>query len=510
MLHKPAVPNCLSGGLKGIEKEGLRVSFDGSLSQRMHPISLGSALSNSYITTDFSEALLEFVTPAYESTWEALTFLCDLHQFTYERIDDEQIWATSMPCAISEDSEIPLAQYGTSNVGRMKTVYRNGLSYRYGRLMQSIAGIHYNYSLPRAFWPTYQAIEQNDGNADDFRSTAYLGLVRNVRRFGWIILYLFGASPALCKSFSSDLNLPSFNADTYYQPFATSLRMSDLGYSNSAQADINISLNSIDEYIADLVSAISTPNPDYEKIGIKVDGEYRQLNANQLQIENEYYSAVRPKRVAHSGERPTAALQRGGIEYVEIRSLDINIFDPVGISQNTMRFVEAFLIYCLLEDSPLFNADQCEEAAYNHALTASEGRKPGLTLHRDGKEIELHIWANEILDNVAQVAEFVDQGCDRNDYADSISLQRALVLDADATPSARILRDLRESGVGFSSYALEATRNHRQYFAELQSLSKNRLDLLANEVSNSIVRQAEIENADDISLDEYLKNYFSS
>jgi glutamate--cysteine ligase len=340
----------LCGGLKGIEKESLRVRPDGMLSATSHPLALGSALTNRYITTDFSEALLEFVTPAFANTWEALRFLCDIHQFSYIRLDDELLWATSMPCRLPAEQDIPLAQYGKSNVGRMKTIYRRGLGYRYGRLMQTIAGVHFNYSMPEAFWPVYRDHEERRDDLRAFRSEAYLGLVRNFRRVGWLVLYLFGASPALCKSFAANATgMSAFDGETFYEPFGTSLRMSDLGYSNRTQSKINISLNSLDEYVADLIEAISTPEPQYEKTGIAPQGDadqgdYRQLSINRLQIENEYYSPIRPKRVAYSGERPTEALRRGGVEYVEIRSIDINVFDPVGINQNVMRFMEAFLI----------------------------------------------------------------------------------------------------------------------------------------------------------------------
>ncbi len=127
--------------------------------------------------------------------------------------------------------------------------------------------------------------------------------------------------------------------------------MSDIGYRNRNQAGLTVSVNSLEEYVRDLQRAISTPHPPYEALGVKVDGEYRQLNANILQIENEYYSFIRPKRVARSGERPTKALLRAGVEYVEVRALDVSAFDPVGVNQNKLRFLEAFLALCLLKDS---------------------------------------------------------------------------------------------------------------------------------------------------------------
>ena len=506
----PGTP--LAGALRGVEKESLRVDPTGFLAETAHPKVLGSALTNQFITTDFSEALLEFITPALGSTWEALRFLCDIHQFAYERLGDELLWTASMPCRIPADPQIPLARYGTSNVGRMKTIYRRGLGHRYGRQMQTIAGVHFNYSLPEQFWPVYQEIIADRQGDDEFRSAHYLRLVRNFRRFGWLVLYLCGASPAMCKSFSgdSDLQLPALNADTWYEPFATSLRMSDLGYSNQNQARINISLNNLDEYVRDLSDAIETPEPAYEAIGVKVDGEYRQLNANRLQIENEYYSPIRPKRVAHSGERPTAALRRGGIEYVEIRSLDININDPAGINQNTMRFMEAFLVYCLLEDSPPFDDRALDETKRNQTGTAKNGRDADFRLLRDGKEVGLSAWAGEITDKVLAIAELIDRGEGGDSYVQATRLMQSIIKEPEATPSARILTGLQEADCSFFEFAMSVARSHRDYFSSIAPLSMERTKELQREAEESLQRQAAIEAGDTISLDEYLAGYFGT
>ena len=484
-LADRAAVDVLAGGRKGIEKESLRVTAEGRLSQQPHPLTLGSALTNSYITTDFSEALLEFVTPAFPQTWEALRFLCDIHQFAYANLGDELLWVSSMPCLIMPDGDIPLARYGDSNVGRMKTAYRRGLGHRYGRAMQTIAGLHFNYSVPEPFWEVYQDLQRSKHHADAFRSAGYLGLIRNFRRFGWLVLYLFGASPAVCKSFAlgGDSGLQEFDKDSLYEPFATSLRMSDLGYSNKTQASINISLNDLDEYITGLSAAIDTKEPDYEKFGLLVDGEYQQLSMNKLQIENEYYSSIRPKRVAHSGERPTSALRRGGIEYVEVRSLDLGIVDPVGINQNTMRFMEAFLIYCLLCDSPQLTDTDWQELAVNHASVAKQGRDPALKLRRGEADVAMRDWARDILHGVQAVAEFIDRGSDHDDYRQAVDAQLALVEDAEATPSARVLQELREQKIGFFRYALQCAQNHKDYFAALAPLSDARRKMFEQEVA---------------------------
>ena len=499
----------LYGGLKGVEKESLRISPDGFLAQTPHPSGLGSALTNKYVTTDFSEALLEFVTPAFVTTWEALRCICDIHQFTYSHLGEEMLWTSSMPCRIPADREIPLAKYGTSNVGRMKTIYRRGLGHRYGRQMQVIAGVHFNYSLPETFWPAYQSVLGGTDSAKEFRSDHYLRLIRNFRRMGWIVLYLFGSSPAVCKSFAgAAAKLPSLNADTWFEPWATSLRMSDLGYSNQNQSRINISLNSVDEYVRDLSNAICTPEPSYEAIGVKVDGRYEQLNANLLQIENEYYSPVRPKRIARSGEQPTAALRRDGIEYVEVRSLDINMFDPSGINQNTMRFLEAFLIYCLLEDSPKLSDEETEEVGRNHTSTAKRGRDPEFRLLRNGQAVSLRDWANEILAKVTAIAEMIDQHEGDGSYAAAVRLQQRVVDDPDATLSARIVAELEKTGSSFFEFALGMARCHSDYFASIAPLRELRAASLADEAASSLQRQKDIEAADEISLDEYLQQYF--
>lgn len=502
----------LAGGLKGIEKESLRVDVNGHLSQRPHPDSLGSALTNRFITTDFSEALLEFVTPACANTWETLRFLCDIHQFTYEHLDEELLWIASMPCGISDDAEIPLARYGTSNVGQMKTIYRRGLGHRYGRLMQTIAGVHFNYSLPESFWPNYQAIVGDDRDEEEFRSAQYLGLVRNFQRLGWLVLYLFGSSPAMCKSFGrgAELDMPSLNADTWYEPFGTSLRMSDLGYSNQNQAQISISLNGLDDYIRDLRGAIKTPEPAYEGIGVKVDGEYRQLSANRLQIENEYYSSIRPKRVARSGERPTAALRRGGIEYVEIRSLDININDPAGVNQNTMRFIEVFLIYCLLEDSPPLDEASWRECKHNQTCTAKQGRDPEFRLYRESREVTLASWAGDVLHEMSGIAGLIDRADDGESYSQAVRMMQDLVDEPMATPSAQLIEELKTTESSFFEYALSVAEGHRDYFASITPLSDARQAEFEQEAVYSVEQQQKIESSDSISLDEYLANYFKS
>lgn len=499
----------LSGGRKGVEKESLRVLPDGRLAQTPHPSALGSALTNELITTDYSESLIELVTPAFTESWELLQFLCDLHQFVYRHIGDELLWATSMPSRITSDAEIPIARYGRSNIGHMKEVYRLGLGHRYGRMMQAISGVHFNYSFPDHFWPVLGEIERSD-DSQAFRSERYFALLRSYRRYGWLVLYLFGNSPCVSDAFLTgrEHTLQRFDRDTWYEPHATSLRMSDLGYRNKSQAHVSISVNSVDEYVRDLSRLISVPHPEYQKIGVKVDGEYRQLNANLLQIENEYYSFIRPKRVVRPGEWPTEALRRGGVEYVEMRALDVSAFDPVGVNQNKLRFLEAFAALCVLKDAPPIASGEDEALDGNHVTVAHRGRQPGLTLNRAGRPASLRDWALELLDAMQGICELLDNGAPQRPYTAALEAQRVKVLDPSLTPSARTLLELRSTEQSFAEFALQMSAAHKSYFLELHPPNESRLEEFRVEADASLARRDEIEAGDRQSFDEFLLSYF--
>lgn len=502
-------PGIISGGRKGLEKESLRVTPEGRIAQTPHPAALGSALTNDNITTDYSEALIELVTPTFRTSWELLQYLTDLHQFVYQHMGDELLWATSMPSVIDGDADIPIAQFGKSNVGRMKTVYRNGLGVRYGRVMQAISGVHYNYSFPVDMWNPWADLVESRVKGQEFISERYFHLLRNYRRHGWLVLYLFGVSPVVCNSFlrGRNVTLPRLSKDTSYEPYATSLRMSDLGYRNRNQAGLSVSVNSLDEYVRDLARAISTPHEPYEKLGVHVNGEWRQLNANILQIENEYYSFIRPKRVARTGEKPTKALLRAGVEYVEVRALDVSAFDPVGVNQNKLRFLEVFLALCLMKDSPPIATWEHDVLDANHVLVARRGREPGLTLKLDGRDVPLQSWARELLDSMQGIAEVLDGTDPAKPYSGALAVQTAKIDDVALTPSARMLRELESTGESFFELALRMSRLHKEYFLALYAPNVDRQAEFRAAAEESLRAQAAIEARDSIGFEQYLAEY---
>ena len=504
-------PTPFSGRRAGIEKESLRVDRAGYISQRPHPEALGSALTHPNITTDFSEALLEFVTPAYRGVREVSRSLRHLHRFTCPLIGDEVLWAASMPCMVTGNRSIPIARYGGSNVGTMKHVYRRGLSHRYGRVMQTISGVHFNFSLPRPFWAAYREMEGRSAERlGAFASDQYFALVRNFHRHGWIVPLLFGSSPAICRSFLGNTPHPfsELGRGTLYEPFATSLRMSDIGYKNESQRRLGISYDSPAAYVRTLHAATEAAHPPYEEIGVVVDGEYRQLNANLLQIENEYYSFVRPKQIARSGEKPTVALQRRGVRYVEIRALDVDPFSPIGIEEDTMRFMEAFLIHCVLDASPPISRPEQEEIEENQRLVAVRGRDPVLRIRRAGQDVAIFDRAREIVDAVAEIAGVLDAGSRTRRYAAAVESCRAALDDPRRLPSARVLDELRARSEAFFEFAMRKSGEHRASLLATP-LPAGRRAALEAQAAASLRAQREIEAADRISFAEYLEGYFA-
>ncbi len=511
-LINSGVDDLLTSGLVGLEKESLRVMPDGNLAQTPHPLALGSPLTHPYITTDYSEALAEFITPPCDTIPAALDCLRDIQCFAYENLGDEIIWATSMPCVVAGETSIPIAKYGSSNAGQMKTVYRRGLGHRYGRVMQVIAGVHFNYSFAESFWPVFQQIENDSRPIQDFINDSYFALIRNLQRFGWLVPYLFGASPAVCKSFlgGTETNLEIFDISTYYEPFATSLRMGDIGYQNNKEAKIGVkaSYDNLDAYVSCLAKAIETPCAEYENIGVIVNGRHEQLNANILQIENEYYSTIRPKQIVGDFEKPVHALKQRGVRYIELRSIDVNAFEPLGINERQLHFLEAFLIFCQLHESPVISDEERGHIDHNELVAAHQGRDPQLYLYRGSEKILLRDWAREVISAMSGICEVLDKGLVDKPYSTSLAAQLDKAHDADFTPSARMLEAMHREEEGFFHFAMRMSKQHQAYFQGLD-LSSERRELFTRLSRKSLQDQKNIEAENGESFSDYLQRYFA-
>ncbi len=482
----------LSGLKRGVEKESLRVRPDGALAATPHPAALGSALTHACITTDFSESQLELITGVHPTGDACVRELTEIHQAVYRAIGDELLWAGSMPCKLPSDDAIPIGRYGTSNLGRAKSVYRTGLSHRYGRRMQTISGIHYNFSLPHAL-------------PDD----DYFALIRNFRRHSWLLLYLFGASPAVCACFieGREHRLARLSADTFYLPHATSLRMGRLGYQSDAQSALAVSYNSLASYGASLQDGMTRPYPPYEAIGLRDGDDYRQLATTLLQIENEFYGTIRPKRRIRQGERPLHALRERGVEYVEVRLMDLDPFLPVGIVPETMRMLDVYLLYCLLTESPPDSPQEIATWGRNQHLVASRGREPGLRLVHGTEEPTLVEWGRDVVRACAPIAAALDAANDTRAYSDALAAATRALDHPETTPSARVLQAMASGHENsYSRFVLAESRRHRETILALPYPA----DLAAHFATlaeESHVRQREMEAADTMPFEEFRREY---
>lgn len=489
----------LRGMRRGIEKESLRTRPDGALALTPHAPALGSALAHPHVTTDFSESQLELITGTHATVEGCLDELTRIHQFVCRAIGEELLWAGSMPCGLPAESDIPIGRYGSSNIGRAKTVYRNGLSWRYGRRMQTISGIHYNWSMPGL------------GNAE------YFALIRNFRRHGWLLLYLFGASPAACASFVDGRSHPlrELRPGTLYLPHATSLRMGRLGYQSDAQSSLVVLCDDLDSYGATLQRGLTQVYPAYEKIGIREpraqgDGpdSYRQLSTTLLQIENEFYGKIRPKRPIRQGERPLHALRERGVEYVEVRLMDLDPYAAAGITAPVMRFLDVFLLHCLLSDSPRDSEEEIACVARNQECVAAGGREPGLRIGCGPQDISLQEWGEQLLAECAPVAAAVDAAFGGTRYREAHAAQLEVLRDPARVPSARVLADVHRHGDSYRDFVLAQSRRHREALMAMP-FSAADAEQFARLAAQSIAEQKTIEAADTMPFEEYRKKYLA-
>ena len=496
----------LRGIRRGIEKESLRVDADGRLALTPHPAGFGSALCHPSITTDFSEALLEFITGVNTDIDACLAELEAVHRFARSELGEETLWNASMPAILGErDEDIPVARYGSSNPAIMKTRYRLGLGHRYGRKMQTIAGIHYNFSLPEALWQSLHQAEGSELSLQDFITEGYFSLIRNFRRHAWLLIYLFGAAPAVSRCFLNGRShqLDQWDEHTLYGEHATSLRMGDLGYQSDAQKGLFVCYNQLENYIQTLLGAITTAHPAYQGIPA---GE--QLSPGLLQIENEFYSPIRPKRVTGSGETPLGALRSGGVEYIEVRCLDVNPMLPLGIDAEQIRFLDAFLLHCLCADSPACDHADNDQIIDNILQVVNRGREPGLRLRHNGGDRALSEWADELMTGIADISGLLDRAHGGSAYRDSHATQGKKLNDPALTPAAQMLASMARDGESFFEFALSHSRRHAEAMRQ-RGISAEEAAAFAQLRDESATAQRGMESVSQESFDDYLAGFYA-
>jgi len=520
--------NFSNKALYGLEKETLRITEKGNLSVNQHPKALGSKLTSKFITTDYSESQLELITEPKNSVEQAVEYLNHITYYISQNIGHQLLWPCSMPCILPNEKEIPIAYYGNSNQGKLKELYRIGLKYRYGKTMQMISGVHFNFSFSHEFLQQYIKLTNNIDNINQNDiDNIYLSLSRNYLRFGWVLNYLFGASPIVHVKFLNNksptalyLKPDSRNfkeTHEYYAQYGTSLRMSELGYHNKKLSENMVSLNSLDNYINDLAKAISTENSEFLKIGVKTqNNKYLQINANNLQIENELYSPIRLKSQKDKNLSNLKNLAKSGIQYIELRNIDVNPFALAGFEVHQGYFTEIFLFFCMLLDSPEFASNKLELLAINSNLgkITTFGRHEGLTIRYQNQDVFLQDLLKEIFESLEVIAEFLDSISNSKEQKYKIAFDKYKnALNNHQTYSEQIYNNIYNLDSNkfnsFQDFGLNIAIQNKKYLDEefKSNINQDIINEIKTDISNSLQEFEKIENTKEISFDEFLNNF---
>lgn len=429
-LSKLSSNEILEGSF-GIEWESLRAKDDGKLSLTPHPAVFGDKLTNPLITTDFSESQIEIITPTFDTiddAFENFSLLSDMVNASLPR--DEYLWFQSIPCILPYWDQIPIAQY--SEEGESSQKYREDLARRYGVKKQMISGVHFNFSFSEKFLKKLYSLENDDLSFKNFKDDIYLKIARNYLRYCWLIIYLTGCSIGSHKTFSNDcihLMDAKDNYGSYYSTRGPSFRNASCGYKNLK--DLYPSYNSVNEFVGDINSFIDN---------------------GDLSEAKELYTQIRlkpknPKDLLNS-------LKDSGIEYIEIRTLDINPFYQCGIVNRDMKFLHLFLIYMLVKDESDYLAWQ-NEAKINEERTAECGYVDSMRLLRDGCEVTLKDWAHEIINEMYDMCD--ELGIDG---FDTLNLMMNRVLNPDFTYGKMLLSLIEQHG--YINTHIMLSKNNKQ------------------------------------------------
>jgi glutamate--cysteine ligase len=283
--------------------------------------------------------------------------------------------------------------------------------------------------------------------------------------------------------------------------------MSDFGYQNKAQSQLNISYNSLERYLQTLEKAIRTEDPYYRSLGVIHNGQYQQLNANILQIENEFYSRIRPKRVSRLSERPTQSLKRAGIEYIEVRTLDINPFSPIGFDSSQMAFIDTLLLSCLFSDSPPITAREKGENQANFSRVVRQGRHPKVCLSVKASYQPIKQVTHKILQQMEFFAQQLDRHYGIHEHIQTLKQLTEQLNDLETTYSGRILSTLKDKKLSFLSYSQGLSQSYKKEFLK-KPLSKERLDYYQTIAQSSHQKQKWIEENDSMDFCAYLASYY--
>lgn len=427
-INKILLDNALGSellqGCFGIEKENVRVLPNGELSLSPHPSRLGDKNIHPYITTDFSESQVEMITPPLNSLKEVHGFLETLQDIVSENIGDELLWPQSLPPLIPKGVDIPIAKYGEK--GRDKETYRELLARIYGKERQLISGIHYNFSFTDELLIRMKTILQFEGDDESFKEFVYFKLSRNILRYRWLLIWLFGGSPQSEESYKVK-SLTTGTFESIHCKYGISLRNCKSGYRN--KEDFFIDLSNTSAY-------------------------HKSINAlieqGKLQFDKELYAPVRIKFNPEDEK----------ISHIELRFIDLNPLEKAGMSLNDMHFIHLFILFCLIkEESNPLDREAQDIANANHDRISCWGRDEDILLEKfDGSKITPLIWSRELINEISQMAIQFNL-LDQSDYKRALDAVTSLI----DNPEKRIVFEIMRGNedLGFVNYNLELAKKYR-------------------------------------------------
>ena len=420
----------LSGSF-GIEWESLRARGDGELALTPHPELFGDKLKNPLVTTDFSESQIEIITPTFntiDETFDTFSLIADLVNASLPY--DEYLWFQSIPCILPYGDQIPIAQY--SGEGKSSQRYREDLAKKYGLKKQMISGIHFNFSFSEEFLKKIYELEESPLTFKEFKNNVYLKIARNYLRYCWLIIYLTGCSIGSHNTFSKDcIRLMDAEDDygSFYSTKGPSFRNSSCGYKNLKE--LLPSYESVDAFVNDINSFIEN---------------------GDLSEAKELYTQIRLK--PKNPQDLLNSLKNDGIEYIEVRTLDVNPFYQCGLIKQDMKFLHLFLIYMFIKDETDY-ADWQREAKINEENTAEKAYVDSMRLLRDGKEVTLKSWASEIINEMYGMCEVMGV-----DEFNILNLMLNRISNPDLTYGKRLLLLIKEKG--FINTHIELSKNNKR------------------------------------------------
>lgn len=439
IIKDKKLTHLLTLGQFGLEKENIRINKQGEIANTPHPNEFGIRTEHTYLTTDFAEAQIELITPICNSTKEAHQFMMMLHHLVSLELHDEYLWPYSQPPVLPKNvNEIQIAQFEYGDA----TPYREYLSQKYGKYHQLLSGVHFNFSFTNELLLNlYQASNQSL-SFQDFINNIYLKIARFYLKHAWLIIYLTGTGYITHNSYQDNqtpLGLKPLSSDSKYIPFASSKRTGKYGYQNKPK--FSISYNSLNEYIDDLENAIQR---------------------NDIESIREFYTQVRLKTLPKSNK--LSDLKKQGIQYLEIRTLDLDPSSEEGISIDSLNFLHLFLIYGLIKEGDELKTTEDYSEAYQNQIKVSDNANiHEIYLENNKKQKTLHQWGSEILNEMESMFKNLKFN---EDYIKLITMFRNKLENPRHLTRYKLIENIKEKG--YQNYFLNLSQ---AYFEKTKELS---------------------------------------